>query len=473
MSRVMSDEATLAAIDGALAAQQTVMSDADTLAAIDGVLGTQSWKPLPSPAPKLSVKDYIDIKDMNHNPHERTVAGTLKDVGLAVPNALMHMLATTIGAVDAISAIAASSRIGDMPYEDSAPSAGIAPASQIYFGNAGKPGHENAPKNAQELGAIFEGQMSPAQQWANAKAASKAQGRFVDAAIAAVQYPSTTAYNAVNSLFSAYAASPIGRAAQAAGASVPVAAGLAEGWQSMGDTAASITSHNQKTTGKHGMTPEQAALAAGSGVWTAGVGTGFNKLQDASGLADFDTLFLDRVVNSAANREVADTAAKRVLQRAGRVFGSGAVGGWQEGWQSGGEAAIGNIAVGKPWHEGVASGMGTGLVAGALMDAASAIGGGAPTAPTQQNKPATFAQTAPMQQFGANRAPAGNALVADIVAAHNAANNPTQPVAQSKQAQVQQSVPQQQNTLTDEQQAAAILQAIDEVKAKQVKAKQV
>ena len=37
MSRVMSDEATLAAIDGALAAQQTVMSDADTLAAIDGV----------------------------------------------------------------------------------------------------------------------------------------------------------------------------------------------------------------------------------------------------------------------------------------------------------------------------------------------------------------------------------------------------------------------------------------------------
>ena len=90
MSRVMSDEETLAAIEGALAAQQTVMSDADTLAAIDGVLGTQSWKPLPSPAPKLSVKDYIDIKDMKHNPHERTVAGTLKDVGLAVPNAMMH-----------------------------------------------------------------------------------------------------------------------------------------------------------------------------------------------------------------------------------------------------------------------------------------------------------------------------------------------------------------------------------------------
>lgn len=203
---------------------------------------------------------------------------------------------------------------------------------------------------------ILESWYSPTQKAAN-KRVEDAEG-IVDTTVAAVKNPSVVANTILESLPLMGAGGLVGRGIVGAGklagraVSAPLAAGAGEGLMSAGSTAETV----RQQTPDGLLTPEQSALAAGSGALTGAFGWGGGKLAQKAGIVDFETALAGATGN----------ATRRGL--AARVAGGAASEGFLEELpQSAQEQALQNIALGKPWDEGLDQAAVLGTLSGGIM----------------------------------------------------------------------------------------------------------
>lgn len=243
-------------------------------------------------------------------------------------------------------------------------------------GRAGKMAEEAGfrPKEAKGMLDEF---MTPEQKQANENV-QKAQG-VVDTTVAAFQNPSVVLHSIAESLPSMLGGGVVGRAvmkmapavtrAVAAGVGVgegAVAAGVGEGVVSAGQSAEQI---RQETTDGL-LTPQQAALAGGSGVLTGLLGVVAGKVAGRMGVHDVDIL-----ATGKGEPVVQKSFTKQVL------LGALSEGILEELPQSVQEQVAQNLALGKPIDEGVAQAAVLGALAGGVMGAgAQALGGHQKTA---------------------------------------------------------------------------------------------
>jgi len=211
---------------------------------------------------------------------------------------------------------------------------------------------------------------SPEQQAAN-REVQQAQG-FVDTTVAAVRNPSTILQSAVESAPSLLPAGAVARGAltllpRIGGA---VAAGIGEGAVSAGQTAEQV----RQETANGLLTGQQSALAGASGVLTGLIGGVAGKIANRLGIGDIDQL--------VAGVQQAGPKAQKSLARA-LMEGFATEGVLQELPQSAQEQIAQNVALGKPWDEGVGNAAAMGALAGGAMGAGAAPFGHSsrPTAP--------------------------------------------------------------------------------------------
>lgn len=187
---------------------------------------------------------------------------------------------------------------------------------------------------------------------------------FVPTVVAAAQNPSTIGNAAIESLPSMLVGGAVGRMARAgvgAAAMSPVVAGaVGEGAVSAGQTAEQVRQESPSGF----LTPQQAALAAGSGALTGGINLVGGKIAQQLGIADVDTLL-------AGGAGQAGT--KGVLRRVGE--GALAEGLLQEAPQSYQEQVAQNLAQDLPATQGAANAAAQGALAGGLMGGGANIPG--------------------------------------------------------------------------------------------------
>jgi len=212
---------------------------------------------------------------------------------------------------------------------------------------------------------ILDEYYSPEQKAAFQKV-SEAKG-FIPTVTEALKNPSTIAHSVIESAPSMLGGAGIARGVLKAAPKVaPIVAGaMGEGAISAGAAAEQI----REETGY--LTPQQSAIAAGSGVLTGGFGVIGGKLAQKLGIADIDTLLAGGRAGATGGSLVQDAVGKP-----GKFFRSVAKGALAEGAleempQSAQEQAAQNLATGQPWSEGVGAAAATGLLAGGVM------GGGA------------------------------------------------------------------------------------------------
>lgn len=193
---------------------------------------------------------------------------------------------------------------------------------------------------------------SPEQQAAN-KAVQDAKG-FMPTIAASLQNPSTIANSVVESIPSTIAGGAIGRLAKLGGIGARVAAGVGEGAISAGQTAEQV----REETPSGLLTPQQAALAAGSGALTGAIGAGSSSLASKMGIHDVDSMLVGGV-----HTEVRKGTLGRV------VSGALTEGVLEEMPQSAQEQVAQNLATGKPWDEGVGNAAAVGALTGGAMGA--------------------------------------------------------------------------------------------------------
>ena len=145
------------------------------------------------------------------------------------------------------------------------------------------------------------------------------------------------------------------------GVSSGVAGALGEGAIMAGSQAEGI--REQTADGR--LTLKQALLAAGTGVMGAGVGVVGNKLAGALRIGDLD----EAVVTGALTKSPRGAFTRTLL--------SGGVEGGEELLQSTGETIAQNVALGKPFDQGVGDAAAMGLMTGAPMGAVSGLVSGA------------------------------------------------------------------------------------------------
>lgn len=201
----------------------------------------------------------------------------------------------------------------------------------------------------------------------------KAEG-FVDTVKAAVSNPSTIVHGAAEAIPGMLGGGAVARGLlKAAPRVAPVLAGAAgEGIVSAGSTAEQI----RQQTPDRLLTPEQSALAAGSGVATGALGVAGGKVAAKLGLADVDTL-LAGGVNSATKGGI----IRRV------TGGALAEGVFEELPQSIQEQVAQNVALGKPWDEGVDKAAAMGMLVGGAMGGGGNVISRAQPAPTEAPVP--------------------------------------------------------------------------------------
>lgn len=236
-------------------------------------------------------------------------------------------------------------------------------------GYAGKAA-ESLGFRPKEAKAALDELYSPEQQAAN-REVQQAQG-FVDTTVAALRNPSTIYHSAVESAASLLPAGAIARGAltllpRIGGA---VAAGIGEGAVSAGQTAEQV----RQETANGLLTGQQSALAGASGVLTGLIGGVAGKIANRLGIGDIDQL--------VAGVQQAGPKAQKSLARA-LMEGFATEGVLQELPQSAQEQIAQNVALGKPWDEGVGNAAAMGALAGGAMGAGAAPFGHSsrPTAP--------------------------------------------------------------------------------------------
>ena len=205
---------------------------------------------------------------------------------------------------------------------------------------------------------------SPEQKKANT-AVQQAKG-FLPTVQAIIENPSVAAHTALESAPQMLGGSGIARGAlKMAPKLAPFIAGaIGEGALSAGQNAEAIRGE----TADHLLTPQQAGLAGLSGIITGGISAGAGKFADKMGIANVETMLASgngKAINKGLARQMAEGALTEGML--------------EELPQSIQEQAMQNIALGKPWHEGVLESGAQGLITGGLMGA----GGGGHNALTQ------------------------------------------------------------------------------------------
>lgn len=191
---------------------------------------------------------------------------------------------------------------------------------------------------------------------------------MVDTAAAALENPSVIAHSIIESLPSMGAG---GVAARGAMAVVPRIGGVLAGALGEGAVSAGQTAEQVRQETKDGLlTPEQAAIAAGSGAATSVLGLMGGKIAKALGLHDVDTMLA-----GAAKDPV---AAKGLVR--GVLEGAASEGLLEELPQSVQEQMAQNLALGKPIDEGVDQAAVLGALSGGAMGGGANLHRGAPAA---------------------------------------------------------------------------------------------
>jgi N12 class adenine-specific DNA methylase len=166
-----------------------------------------------------------------------------------------------------------------------------------------------------------------------------------------------------------------------------VAGALGEGVVGAGSAAESIRQETQDGL----LTPTQSALAAGSGLATAVFGYLGGKAAERLGIGDLETMIAKGAAGQAP-REVAKSIPRQVIE------GAISEGLLEELPQSVSEQVLQNLALNKPWHEGVEDAAVMGTLAGMAMGGGAAGYSGLrtenkepppepPPAPTQNPEP--------------------------------------------------------------------------------------
>lgn len=225
---------------------------------------------------------------------------------------------------------------------------------------------------------------SPAQQAAN-KRVEAADG-FIDTAKAYLENPSTIAHGIVETIPSVAAGGIVGRGALAVGsrlapkviggaskAAQAIGAGAAgEGLISAGQTAEDIRTQSDNRE----LSWEQSGLAAASGIATSAFGVAGGALAKRLGFADIDSLVTGL---NPAKKEGWKGVVKSL------VGGGISEGAFEEMPQSAQETIITNVALDRPWNEGLPESMAAGLILGGAMGTgANLIPGSSRLMPEQQ-----------------------------------------------------------------------------------------
>ncbi len=205
------------------------------------------------------------------------------------------------------------------------------------------------PKEAKEILSTF---LTPEQQEAN-RAVSEAEG-FLPTIAASLQRPSTIAHAAIEAVPSIIGGGVIARGLRAVAPKVaPVIAGaVGEGTISAGYTAESIRQQTESGT----LTPSQAALAAGSGFVTGAITGVSGKVAQKLGIGDIET-----ILAGGGSQATKKGAIRRIFE------GMLTEGVLEELPQSAQEQIAQNLALGKPWDDGVAEAAAIGVLAGGLI----------------------------------------------------------------------------------------------------------
>lgn len=194
--------------------------------------------------------------------------------------------------------------------------------------------------------------LSAEQQAAN-KALEEADG-FVDTVVTAVSNPSTILHGALESLPSVGSGGVVARQVlkQAPKLGALAAGAIGEGVVSGSQTAEQIRQETESGLTTFG----QSALAAGSGTVTGLFGVGGGKFSQKLGLTDIDTLLAGGKLTGAKKG-----AFKSLL---GGMLSEGV---FEELPQSAQEQIAQNLALDKPWTEGIDKAAAMGMLTGALM----------------------------------------------------------------------------------------------------------
>ena len=253
--------------------------------------------------------------------------------------------------------------------------------------------------------------ISPAQREANQRV-SEAKG-FLPTAEAYIKNPGVAVHDLVESFPSMFGGAALARkglqlvskvgpkaAAWAAGAAVPgssvplIAGAVGEGAVAAGSMAEGIRQQTEDRL----LTWEQAGLSLASGALTGAIGIASGKMAKRLGIDDFDTWMVSGIP--------AGTAKRTLTERIARGFGGALTEGvFEEMPQSAQEQVANNLALKKPWNEGVAEAAAKGLLAGAVMG--GAMGGLMPGGQSAVPPPIPPPTTPPVQPppLGSPQAP--------------------------------------------------------------------
>ncbi len=274
--------------------------------------------------PKLVPVDYDPFKQTPQAQQPATVTDRLRDVAISLTKGVIAVPETAVGL------------------------AGIP-----TMGRPGK-GLEYVGFKPETWKKSLEEYYSPEQQEANRKV-SEAKG-FVETARTVLENPSTILHTIAESAPSMIAGGLGAHAIISKFAPkiiTPIIAGaIGEGVISAGQTAEQI----RQATDSGLLTPGQSATALGSGAATGLLGVIGGKLAQRLGIADVDTLLAGGV-----RPDVKKGILKRVVQSA-LVEGA-----FEELPQSAQEQVAQNIALKKPFDEGVANAAAQGMLAGMAM----------------------------------------------------------------------------------------------------------
>ena len=237
-------------------------------------------------------------------------------------------------------------------------------------GYAGKAMEDMFGANFQASRKFLEESKTSEQQQAN-RNVQEAEG-FWDTVGAGIKNPSSIVGSIAESVASTIGAGGVGRGVvglgrrfapvvtEVLGTAAPAIAGaIGEGVISTGSAAEQIRQENDDRL----LSPKQIALAIGSGATTSIIGILGGRMASKLGVGDIDAL---------ASGAVSSGAKKSILKRAADAVVSSGIEGLEELGQSANEKAAQNIALNKPWSEGVAEAAASGMLAGIGMG----IGGG-------------------------------------------------------------------------------------------------
>lgn len=254
----------------------------------------------------------------------------------------------------------------------SLPEMAVGLGSLASGGRVGKAAEE-AGFRPKEARAFLDTLYSPEQQAAN-REVQQAEG-FIDTAAAALRNPSTIFHAVVESAPSMLPAAGIARAGMALKANPLLAIGAGEGIVSAGQTAEQI----RQQTDDGLLTGQQSLIAGTSGALTGLIGGVAGKIANKLGIGDVQQML--------AGVQQAGPRAEKALTRA-LLEGFATEGILQELPQSAQEQIAQNVALGKPWDEGVGNAAAMGALAGGVMGVGGAGLGRLRREPEQPAPPA-------------------------------------------------------------------------------------